>query len=64
MKTRGGWRETPQTHQIDLAVRDLSTVSDEELLQVIDQCRAVTGTTAKALSRQVTELDGAYRRLP
>ena len=32
MKTRGGWRETPQQHQVDLAVRDLSSVSDEELV--------------------------------
>jgi hypothetical protein len=36
MKTRGGWRETPQAHQIDLAVRDLGSVSDQELMRVID----------------------------
>ena len=35
MKTRGGWRETAQAHQIDLAVRDLSSVSDEELLRIV-----------------------------
>ena len=35
MKTRGGWRETAQAHQINLAVRDLSSVSDEELMRII-----------------------------
>jgi hypothetical protein len=35
MKTRGGWRETAQAHQIDLAVRDLSSVSDEELMRIV-----------------------------
>ena len=39
LKTRGGWRETPQEHQVDMAVRSLNSVSDEELLAVIDQCR-------------------------
>ena len=34
MKTRSGWRETPQAHQIDLAVRDLTSVSDEELTRI------------------------------
>jgi hypothetical protein len=63
LKTRGGWRETPQQHQVDLAVRDLSSVSDEELMLVIDQCRGVSGTAAKVHSRQATELDGAFRRL-
>jgi hypothetical protein len=38
MKTRGGWRESPQQHQVGVAVRDLSTVSDEELLRMIDGC--------------------------
>jgi len=29
MKTRGGWRETPQSHEI--AVTDFSQMTDEEL---------------------------------
>jgi hypothetical protein len=29
MKTRGGWRETPQAHEI--AVKKASEVTDEEL---------------------------------
>ena len=30
MKTRGGWRETPQSHEI--AVTDVSQMTDEELI--------------------------------
>jgi len=30
MKIRGGWRETPQSHEI--AVTDLSQMSDDELV--------------------------------
>ena len=30
MKTRGGWRETPQAHQVE--VRDVTEMSDEDLL--------------------------------
>ncbi len=30
MKTRGGWRESPQTHEV--AVRDVTQMTDEELI--------------------------------
>ncbi|SDB58421.1 hypothetical protein SAMN02982931_04673, partial [Bauldia litoralis] len=30
MKTRGGWRETPQVHEV--AVRDVTAMTDEELI--------------------------------
>ena len=33
LKTRGGWRETPQDHQI--AVTDLTKLSDQELERII-----------------------------
>jgi hypothetical protein len=33
LKTRGGWRETPQSHQV--AVTDVSKLSDEELERMI-----------------------------
>jgi hypothetical protein len=33
LKTRGGWRETPQSHQI--AVTDVTKLSDEELERMI-----------------------------
>jgi hypothetical protein len=50
MKTRGGWRETPLEHHVDLAVRDLSSVSDEELMRVIDlsglQAPVINGSRA------------------
>ena len=33
LKTRGGWRETPQDHQV--AVTDLTKLSDQELERII-----------------------------
>ena len=33
LKTRGGWRETPQNHQV--AVTDLTKLTDEELERMI-----------------------------
>jgi hypothetical protein len=33
LKTRGGWRETPQTHQVGIV--DVRQLSDEELERVI-----------------------------
>jgi hypothetical protein len=33
LKTRGGWRETPQAHEV--AVKDLSHFTDEELEQIL-----------------------------
>jgi hypothetical protein len=33
LKTRGGWRESPQSHQV--AVTDVSKLSDEELERMI-----------------------------
>ena len=38
MKTRGGWRETPQVHEV--AVRDVTAMTDDELIariRVLDQ---------------------------
>ena len=34
MKTRGGWRETPQQHQVAVSA-DLSQLSDEDLERMI-----------------------------
>ena len=39
LKTRGGWREAPQTHEV--AVRDFSHLTDEELEQRIVTVRAL-----------------------
>lgn len=33
MKTRGGWRETPQSHEV--AVRDVTQMTDEHLIEGI-----------------------------
>jgi RNA polymerase-interacting CarD/CdnL/TRCF family regulator len=35
LKTRGGWRESPQSHQVEMGVRNLSEISDEELERLI-----------------------------
>ena len=36
LKTRGGWRETPQAHDIRLAVGDARELSDEDLMRIIE----------------------------
>jgi hypothetical protein len=38
LKTRGGWRETPQTHQVGLY--DLSRIPDEELERMLGVLQA------------------------
>jgi hypothetical protein len=56
MKTRGGWRETPQSHEI--AVTDLSQMTDEELiarLKVLDE------QLAPYLELKANETDGLDR---
>lgn len=35
LKTRGGWREAPQAHEVAIERRDLSKLSDEELERMI-----------------------------
>jgi len=35
LKTRGGWRETPQNHEVELGVKNLSDISDAELERLI-----------------------------
>jgi hypothetical protein len=42
LKTRGGWREPPQDHQVDLAVRDVRHLSDEELERLIGTLQVET----------------------
>jgi hypothetical protein len=43
LKTRGGWRETAQSHQI--ALTDLTKLTDEELVRII-------GTTPTGMAEQ------------
>ncbi len=35
LKTRGGWREAPQGHQVAVGVRSMSELTDEELIRMI-----------------------------
>jgi hypothetical protein len=35
LKTRGGWRETPQAHEVEMRHRDVTEYTDEELEQII-----------------------------
>ena len=50
LKTRGGWRETPQSHEI--GHYDLGSWSDEELGRVLDALRVRTarGERSKGLT--------------
>ena len=55
MKTRGGWREAPQTHEI--AMKKASEMTDEELEARIRELDT-------ALGRQVLELNPVEVRKP
>jgi hypothetical protein len=35
LKTRGGWRETPQAHEVEIGRRDVKDLTDEELERLI-----------------------------
>ena len=49
MKTRGGWRETPQQHQVAVANADFSQLSDQELENIILFYRKEIGTAGTLL---------------
>ena len=49
LKTRGGWRETPQTHEVGLY--DLRNVSDEELDRMIEATRAAIAEAERQSGR-------------
>jgi hypothetical protein len=46
LKTRGGWRETSQSHQV--AVTDLTKLSDEELERMIGMLEVAVATETTA----------------
>jgi hypothetical protein len=48
LKTRGGWRETPQAHEV--GVYDLSQWSEEELQRVLEALRTMTASGRNALA--------------
>jgi len=41
LKTRGGWREAPQAHEVQLL--DLTGIPEDELVRMLDILRSVTG---------------------
>ena len=49
LKTRGGWREAPQSHEVGLY--DLSKVSDEELDRMIEATRAAIAENERLAGR-------------
>ena len=49
LKTRGGWRESPQTHEVGLY--DLSKVSDEELDRMIEATQAAIAENERLAGR-------------
>ena len=46
LKTRGGWRESPQSHEVE--VRDVRHLSDEELERMIGTSQADIGSAEPA----------------
>jgi len=54
MKTRGGWRETPQSHEI--AVTDVTQMTDEEL---IARLNVLNEEFAPYLELKANEVDGS-----
>ena len=57
LKTRGGWRETPQGHQVAVGVRTMSEFSDEELMRMIGIVdTTVTREEAAPTARRLIEV--------
>ncbi len=58
LKTRGGWRETPQDHHVRLGFRSACEYSDEELIRIIgiDDPR-VSRTEAAVTARRMIEVN-------
>ena len=58
MKTRGGWRETPLEHKVE--VTDLTQISDRQLEQLIQFCEE----EAARQEARTLSLEPAHRPLP
>jgi hypothetical protein len=54
LKTRGGWRETPQTHEVGLY--DMSKMTDEQLMARIHELDAQLGGMLERRPGQPLEL--------
>jgi len=56
LKTRGGWRETPQAHEVAIEKRDVKDLTDEELERMIGTLQtAIEEEDAKRGSTKVIE---------
>ena len=65
MKTRGGWRERPQQHQVAFAAADLGQLIDEELEYIILSCRdefEKTEGSTRTSSLTLTPVNGKSAR--
>jgi hypothetical protein len=51
LKTRGGWRETPQSHQV--AVTDLTKLSDEDIERMIGTLQVAIAEDAANMPTRV-----------
>ena len=57
LKTRGGWRETPQNHQVEVGFRTAAEFSDEELMRIVGiDDPATTRAAAAVTARRMIEL--------
>ena len=58
LKTRGGWREAPQDHRVNVGVRSMSEFTDQELMQMIGIVdTTVTRKDAAQKARQIIEVN-------
>ena len=58
LKTRGGWRESPQSHQVEMGVRRVSEMSDQELMRIMGIAdTSITREQAAVTARGIIEAD-------
>jgi hypothetical protein len=58
LKTRGGWRESPQSHQVEMGVRRVSEMSDQELMRIMGIAdTSITREQASVTARRIIEAD-------
>jgi hypothetical protein len=58
LKTRGGWRESPQSHQVEMGVCRVSEMSDQELMRIMGIAdTSITREQAAVTARGIIEAD-------
>jgi hypothetical protein len=56
LKTRGGWRETPQAHEVEMRHRHVTEYTDEELRMIIEEgLAAIPGKRIETIEAEVVE---------